>query len=442
MQKNKKPLPKRSKTPIKVENIVTDGTNFYLADDRNSQYPLTVMYQTGTDPSNWTFQDQNNRIYRPYINSDPGTVAEKQETQYNTTPFGLIAKNWDAMVDWSNSVPASSLLAPLARTIRDTREGRNPVVQTAKFFDSTGLTQLTPELVYNLGTNNIDNSDVINAGLLALPFTGKLAGKVKQFRKILPKGVRLKNPETLERFERMQQYKYNRDRYVPTSIEEPIIDDIIEEVEPYSGGSISIENNPIIVESAKPVLQGRNNTVDREVAKRAMRIAEAYGEKKGRAAVAEATTNQTDNPTRSLPKRGKLKQIFEWSKYDPNGGFLYGKPATRIMNAVKLTVPIVGAADVASNMYSYSVNPQHKWGWNPIFSIPGNVAKGVPIWYNKEITNKVDSMPDGKETNQKDSSQTTQVNVTNNKTDFNTEALNSIYEISGKPNGTDTLTNR
>lgn len=182
MQKQRQPLPKRSRIPVRqVEELVTDGKNFYLASDRNSEYPLTVVQRLTDDPSNWTFQDQDNRTYTPRRNTNTGEIKQTPEKKYSGLS-GLVAKAWDTASNWSNTVDVNNLFHPVAQTIRETNEGKNPVVNTAQFFDPTGISHIVPKVVYNMGINNVGVGDAADIGLLA---AGPTAFKLKGLR-ILP----------------------------------------------------------------------------------------------------------------------------------------------------------------------------------------------------------------------------------------------------------------
>ncbi len=177
MQKQRQPLPKRSRIPVRqVEKLVTDGRNFYLASDKNSEYPLTVVQRLTDDPSNWTFQDQDNRIYTPRRDTNTREIKQAPEKKYSGLA-GLAAKAWDNASNWSNTVDVNNLFHPIAQTIRETNEGRNPVVSTAQFFDPTGISQVVPKVIYNIGTSNAGVGDAVDVGLLA---TGPVAGRANK----------------------------------------------------------------------------------------------------------------------------------------------------------------------------------------------------------------------------------------------------------------------
>ncbi len=271
MSDKKKPLPKRKSIPVReVEDLVTDGSNFYLASDKNKEYPLTVVQQIGDDPGNWTFRDQGNRTYTPHRNVNQGEITESVKN-YNT--LGGPAKVWDNIVDWANTVDANSPLAPLARTIRETREGNNPVVNAAQSFDPFGITHIVPELVYKSGTSNLGTSDIVNAGLLTLPYVGK---SMRMVRKFIPKGIRLKmaGPEVAARFQREPGgVAIIRETVTPKPVETSKTQSVQQE--------FVFPEETVVPTPSEPVLQGKTNTVSRETAQRAMRIAKESGKREG-----------------------------------------------------------------------------------------------------------------------------------------------------------------
>lgn len=91
--------------------------------------------------------------------------------------------------------------------------------------------------------------------------------------------------------------------------------------------------------------------------------------------------------SKSPVTKSVISQILGWSKTIPERGFLFKTPIAKTMNAIKVSTPALGIADVASNLYSFSENPQHQWAWNPVYSAIGAIPKA----YNTYITNRKDS---------------------------------------------------